>query len=63
MSTTGLTLDIIARVSKKGSRERLKSDKQQVADCRARIIADGNTVGLIHVAIDSSAGHGQHPRD
>lgn len=58
---SGLTLDIIARVSKRGSRERLKSDKQQVADCRARIIADGNTPGAVHVAIDSSAGHGKHP--
>jgi DNA invertase Pin-like site-specific DNA recombinase len=57
----GLTLDIIARVSKKGSRERLKSDKQQVADCRARIEGDGNTVGAVHVAIDESAGHGKHP--
>lgn len=58
---SGLTLDIIARVSKKGSRERLKSDKQQVADCRARIEGDGNTVGKVHIAIDESAGHGEHP--
>ena len=61
MQPSGLTLDIIVRVSKRGARDRLNSPGQQERDCMDWITANGHTYGTTHTAIDESAGHGKHP--
>jgi hypothetical protein len=61
VAPTGLTLDIIVRVSKRGARDRLNSPGQQERDCMAWIKDNGHIYGTTHTAIDESAGHGSHP--
>jgi hypothetical protein len=61
MTPTGLTLDGIVRVSKRGGREVLRSPAQQEADIRRWADDHGHTIAMVHVAIDESAGHGAHP--
>ena len=61
MQPTGLTLDGIVRVSKRGAREVLRSPDQQEADIREWATERGHTIDKVHIAIDESAGHGSHP--